>query len=567
MAPASRTRGLAPDADSFVEATFVADQADVLVTSLAEGQRIRVRKETGETDATITVEPAYIESRQLNELAAQLRQNLTDIGESDSPVSDELSATADQLEKGAPISVQLLVSQLLDVVSSRREDFGEELLDLLDKATTPIDISTSELEQVKRRIPRFVRFEDADRLAQQSFPQQQLNPAAMPRSLRNLLDMARVDKDALWRFAQASDHPQVVGLIAKANDALKEALNGSWNQARVSVTLTWETASPSLRVMAVEDDDEFFETSERSAGLLWFISLVAFLKGRHAQLSGTAEIILLVDEAETHLHYDGQADLMQVMASQQLASSVIYTTHSAGCLPSDLSKIRTVVPSPDRTSRIQSRFWSLKDPGLSRVLVRMGATAFAFSRLRAAVITEALLTISTSPRLFTQSVQIEESSLPFQIVPGLSEATAADVGILDLEAARVTYLVDGDQAGGNLREKLSTAGIPPARIFTLPTLTVEDLIDRSALSAGIVRELRSLGVEDMQILDSDSQSSATWIESLYQQHDLAVSGYKVSLAETVLEDVVDNLLREEYVDLVAELYTSIIEVLELAPNS
>jgi predicted ATP-dependent endonuclease of OLD family len=46
--------------------------------------------------------------------------------------------------------------------------------------------------------------------------------------------------------------------------------------------------------------------------------------------------ILLLDEIETHLHYDAQADLAQMLAKQEIVAKVIYTTHSMGCLPEDL---------------------------------------------------------------------------------------------------------------------------------------------------------------------------------------------------------------------------------------
>src|SRR6266545_878015 len=39
--------------------------------------------------------------------------------------------------------------------------------------------------------------------------------------------------------------------------------------------------------------------------------------------------VLLIDEAETHLHYAAQADLVQVMTEQTAAAQIIYTTHSA----------------------------------------------------------------------------------------------------------------------------------------------------------------------------------------------------------------------------------------------
>jgi predicted ATP-dependent endonuclease of OLD family len=48
-------------------------------------------------------------------------------------------------------------------------------------------------------------------------------------------------------------------------------------------------------------------------GLRWLIALHAFLAARGAQ-----KPILLVDEAETHLHYDAQADLIDALMNQRV---------------------------------------------------------------------------------------------------------------------------------------------------------------------------------------------------------------------------------------------------------
>ena len=73
-------------------------------------------------------------------------------------------------------------------------------------------------------------------------------------------------------------------------------------------------------------DDGLSTLEERSDGLRWFAALVAFANALEARP------IITVDEIETHLHYDAQADLIDVLAAQEFASKVIYTTHSFECL-------------------------------------------------------------------------------------------------------------------------------------------------------------------------------------------------------------------------------------------
>jgi hypothetical protein len=97
---------------------------------------------------------------------------------------------------------------------------------------------------------------------------------------------------------------------------------------------------------------------------------------------------------DTHLHYGAQADLVQVLEEQDEAAKVIYTTHSAGCLPRDLgTRIRATVPTyreedgetvQTDDSEVINKFWT-KGRGLSPILIAMGASALAFAATRRAI--------------------------------------------------------------------------------------------------------------------------------------------------------------------------------------
>src|SRR5206468_181099 len=83
------------------------------------------------------------------------------------------------------------------------------------------------------------------------------------------------------------------------------------------------------------------------------------------------------------------ADLVRAFEQQSLAAKIIYTTHSAGCLPSDLgTSVRVVEPIPDTDrSRIRNDFWGTS-AGFSPLLMAMGASALAFTPTRRAVLAE-----------------------------------------------------------------------------------------------------------------------------------------------------------------------------------
>ena len=91
---------------------------------------------------------------------------------------------------------------------------------------------------------------------------------------------------------------------------------------------------------------------ERSDGLRQFVALVALA----AHQPNPVPPILLIDEVETHLHYNAQADLIEVPTEQNAARQIVYTTHSAACLPQDLGLgVRVVEGLGNRTASTVTR--------------------------------------------------------------------------------------------------------------------------------------------------------------------------------------------------------------------
>jgi predicted ATP-dependent endonuclease of OLD family len=90
-----------------------------------------------------------------------------------------------------------------------------------------------------------------------------------------------------------------------------------------------------------------------------FIALMAYTAVR---APGQHPPILVIDDAETHLHYAAQADLIKVLSEQTAASQVVYTTHSAGCLPEELGTgVRVVLPlEGSERSTVANSFWVLR---------------------------------------------------------------------------------------------------------------------------------------------------------------------------------------------------------------
>ena len=173
-----------------------------------------------------------------------------------------------------------------------------------------------------------------------------------------------------------------------------------------------------------------------SDGMRAFIALLAYTA---VNAEGLTPPVLLVDEAELHLHYAAQADLVQVLTEQTAASQVIYTTHSAGCLPEDIGTgVRLVVPidGADR-SRVINWFWDDDEPGFGPLLHGMGyaAGAFAFTPARFAVFAEGATELVLLPTLLREATG--RRRIEFQVAPGLALVNRDTASTLKIEAARV----------------------------------------------------------------------------------------------------------------------------------
>jgi predicted ATP-dependent endonuclease of OLD family len=89
---------------------------------------------------------------------------------------------------------------------------------------------------------------------------------------------------------------------------------------------------------------------------------------------------------------------------QPIAQQVIYTTHSAGCLPPDIGTgVRPIIPSESGgTSTLSNSFWT-EGPGFTPMLLAMGASAAAFAPTRYAVLTEGASDMLLLPTLLREA--------------------------------------------------------------------------------------------------------------------------------------------------------------------
>jgi energy-coupling factor transporter ATP-binding protein EcfA2 len=411
---------------------------------------------------------------------------------------------------------------------------------------------------LEARRPRFREFAPDDRDLDSEFDTNQ-EVDALSEPLRRLLDLAGTSLAYLkgvWADESGRDT-----YLAECNERLQAVFEKAWSQSKLTVRLKAEYSLLKVQVKVIEKERRYYSTfGERSDGLKAFVALVGFL---HA-LPDREPPILLIDEAETHLHLDAQADLIQVLQDEVAATQVFYTTHSPGCLPLDLGRgLRFVEPTHEHyASEITHNFWDSRHPGFSSVLFKMGAAAFAFSALRHAVLAEGpsdMILLPTLIRLATKS-----DTLRYQIAPRMVDLDETEVRRNEV-AANVAYLTDGDQGGRDKRRHLRKKRRVPSRLLVAHPhgYAVEDYVETAQLLSTI-NELRTDSKRTEAIMPSALPPGETMGQRIDKWFDARnIEGpSKVAVATRLASHGADLRLRPGATTRLQKLHIEITEALD-----
>lgn len=411
----------------------------------------------------------------------------------------------------------------------------------------PNDIA---LDIIEKRVPRILEFTDNDRQLDTVFdmrffkhndPKASREPC---NALRNLCEISKFGLDDLKANMDQGKADRIAKQFTNANSRLQKLFDTAWSQSDLAIYLEWDKPNIQIMVRIIgKEEDDFNFIEDRSDGFRQYVALLAFIIKEDAQ-----KPILLIDEAEMHLHYDAQADLIQTFTERNLTSQVIYTTHSVGCLPEDLGVgVKLVVPITDgpdlATSKIENNFWSTDTLGFSPLLYGMGAETLAFFPTRRAVVTEGQTEMLLLPTIFRQVGETDFNG--FQVVPGLANASNKDLPMFALQGARVSYLLDNDKAGRSYAKNLVKAGIPEGSIFQVGAensniATLEDWISDEVF-ANAVEKYRQQFFDDKGVFDAgyfNGDGKSAQIKKYERKNKVTFS--KVDLAYIILEAVSDD---------------------------
>lgn len=405
----------------------------------------------------------------------------------DTELSDQAATVADRLASSGEDLTPAALGALGEFVSAVRERHGAEpaapiaeLAERLDRLhahedeENPHDRAGTALAA---RVPAFLFFRGQHRGLKTDY--EWADHETPPAALANLCHMAGVDYASYRSIALDRERRDELQALERAANATLAEKFEAWTQAELSVEFRSDHEGLQLQVF----DKQSLRNvpfDQRSAGLRYFVALVAFVD----RYGGDRRPVLLVDEAETHLHYGGQADVMQVFARQSVAQTIIYTTHSIGCLPEDLgTTIRVVEPTGSERSTLRDSFWE-GGVGLTPLMLAMGATALAFTPSRFAVIGEGPSEAILLPSLLREARDARhvDEPLGFQVAPGLALVARRAAAELELDAANVAYLHDADAGGRDHAGKLPERAHEEGRVFELgfgqeEGLCLEDLVE------------------------------------------------------------------------------------------
>jgi ABC-type transport system involved in cytochrome c biogenesis ATPase subunit len=394
----------------------------------------------------------------------------------------DLVLSPPNLDDKAISELRIVLSKLEDIPTKKKSAQLQRAtaslaeLVVLESAPTPLRVAIDALHQL---VPQFLLFDEDQRELASSYQISDLRSSVSP-ALKGVAEIAELNFSDVFSAIDAGDGGRLTTLEHRANRVLQSKFQEVWRQSGISVALRLHNAL--IEIQVVNESDEFTGFDERSDGLRQFVALQAF-----ALRSRSKSPVLIIDEAEQRLHYDAQADLVQMLAKQSLAPKVLYTTHSAGCLPEDLGngvRLCAVDPENKASSIIQNKFWQSDASGFAPLLFGMGASTLAFFPTRRAVLVEGPVDMLLYPSMVREVT--EGSAIGFQFVPGLSAASQTLAPLIPSATAHIAYLTDGDAGGLAIKGKLIDAGVPPNRIITLrnndnSAVEVEDFIDPKLL--------------------------------------------------------------------------------------
>lgn len=481
--------------------------------------RRRVAEEFGELEDTETA-TKYRDSIPdlFGFLASKTPESETEI--------DKIQIALDELTADEGLSQIRTIRRLLSALQRK-----------LDETNTRVRFANF----LKGKIPEFILFGSADRDLKSEYDLQEC-VTETPKALDHLRALANLDLAELLEEVSNGHHADARTRIRHANKKLEGRFTERWKQQGVCLQIDLDDSN--IRIFATAPaDGGLTDIVERSDGMRWFAMLLAFIHG------WPETPVLLADEIETHLHYDAQSDIINALGSQNSFGKILYTTHSFACLPNDLGRsVNVVRMTSDLNSSLETGIWK-GGAGFTPLMAAMGAAAASFAPSRRVLMGEGPTEAVLLPSLLRS---VDGVQLDFQVAPGLANIASSLMPQLANEAPQVAYIVDGDEGGLAIKEKLIANGVAGNKIVELKGLKgeameIEDLVDWPIYITAVRSELEAWNdivpeIEMEKVSTLRTKSVRKWCEanSLKEPDKVGVA-YRVLSAASDSQLVADSM--------------------------
>lgn len=378
--------------------------------------------------------------------------------------------------------------------------------------------------------------------------------------LRPILQVGGITPEQISELLEI-DLSKLNNRLRGVSKKINETIMSKWRQANLEVELRAEEAGFLTFEIYDVDAEVSHPIERRSEGLRQFIALSSFLRSQVLD----SKPIILIDEIEQHLHLQAQAELVDFFERQNFASQVIFSTHSPGALPQDLNNVRAVVPANSGSSTVKNRPWQERGNQVENLFNLLGAGAYVFGALRAALVTEGNVDAMLYPTIFREASSLSyDQPLGFQCIPGPSSDNRHTT--YSNQSVKLAYQIDGDEGGIALKSSLEEQGVDGRQIFILQDgLSIEDYIKDEVLIKAINEVLSSQGSK--VIITSDDlvgfPSKMTSISQFFKKNSLGeVDKKRVAAKILDYERLGDKILDPKGIDFLSGLFKSILKTLK-----
>jgi hypothetical protein len=388
---------------------------------------------------------------------------------------------------------------------------------------------------IARVLPRFVYFDDIDRLEDSVSIKEFLADRSKHKTLASLVSLVGLDVE---RLKGLSLHSRARATRVASSD-ITGRMNKSWTQEQVTVSINCD--GEQLFVVVEDEKGGYDPPSRRSKGFQWYLGFyINFHAGAGGELQNT---ILLLDDPGVYLHPAGQRDLLDTIEALSASNQFVIATHSPFLIDREhLGRIRIVEKqSEQRGTTLREKWYESERDAFAPIRAALGMTlgdSLALGQHN--VVVEG---VNDLYMLSGMSRVCERAGCAFLDAGKISTLPVGGAGnvpyftaLLYKERLPVLAILDHDDEGRRAQQRMrEELGLPEIVAMTLEAfksgddcqdVELEDLIDQTAYHQAFIEVYRSffegreLAIPDLASMPEAKYSRVQPYQSYFKQKKL-----------------------------------------------